>query len=199
MAQIRLRLREADGGLPNVCLCCGQEATVTKDKTLSWFPRWVIVLLFVNILLYAIVASIMTKKARLQAPLCDEHKGHWFKRGLLMWGTFFLFGLLGVGGFVIAGNLPRPNDDYMGIACAAGAVFFVIWLVIVVVAQYTAIRPSEITDEEIVLKGVSQEFVDAVEESDRHRPMRSRRSRDDEDDDEPRPRKKRPASDGFEE
>jgi hypothetical protein len=199
MAEIRVRLREADGGLPDVCMCCGEPSTILKSKNLSWCPPWVGILILGGLLPYLIVAMIMTKRTTIQAPLCDQHKGHWFNRTLLTVGTFFLFGAIGVGAFILAGILGnngpgRRNDDsFMGMACALSAVLGLAWLIILIIAQNTAIRPKEITDRDITLAGLSQAFVDAVEEQDLDdRPRRSsRRSRDDDDDYDDRPRKKR--------
>lgn len=207
MAEIRLDIAEADGNLPDACMCCGQPSTVTKTRNMSWFPPWVNFLILFGLLPYAIVALILTKRARVLVPLCPDHQGHWFNRNLLMWGTFFLFGALGIGGFVVAGMLEQPGqrgDSFVGFACIGSLVLFVIWLVIVVVAQSTAIRPKEITDNEIVLQGVSEAFVEAVQDSDRHERTRRRgrrddRADDDEYDDEPAPRKRKADSDGIQE
>jgi hypothetical protein len=65
MAEIRLDREEADGGLPDICMCCGEEATVTKTKKMSWCPPWVGVLFLAGLLPYIIVMLIMTKRARL--------------------------------------------------------------------------------------------------------------------------------------
>ena len=77
MAHIRLHVRQADGNLPMVCMRCGDPATVVKSKTLSWFPRWTFVLMLAHVLVFVIVAAILTRRARLQAPFCEQHQGHW--------------------------------------------------------------------------------------------------------------------------
>ena len=164
MAQVRVRPEEADGDLPMVCMCCGAPATVTKTRDMSYVPQWVAVFSVIPIL-YVLMATIMTRKARVQAPLCDEHQGHWLKRTLWMWGLFLLFGAISGGGFLIAMSLQdggRPNDSLAGISCGGGVVLFLVWLIVVIVLQNTAIRPEEIDYEYITIKGVSQEFVDAV-------------------------------------
>ena len=199
MAEIRLRLREANGGLPDVCMCCGEPSTVLKSKNMSWCPPWVLVLILAGLLPYAIVATILTRRATIQAPLCDQHKGHWFKRTMWNVGTFFLFAAICGGMFflgVALGDNGRQGDTFMGIACGLSALLGVTWLIILIVAQYTAIRPKEITDKDIPLTNVAKEFVDAVDEQDREdRPRRRRDSRDDGEDYDDRPRKKRPAYD----
>jgi hypothetical protein len=212
MAQVRLSVEEADGYLPAVCMCCGQPATSTVTRKMNWHASWVYFLILVHIIVYAIVAAIITRRVTVQVPLCDEHKGHWFKRNLWMWGTFFLFGLAGVGALVFAGNLDRQlSDQVMPFACIFGVALLVGWLVIVIVCQNTAIRPKEITDTEVLLTGVAEQFVEAVTEADRERKERRaarRRERerpghwrdeaDDIDDDVPR-RKRSSTDDRIEE
>lgn len=209
MADVILDLREADGYLPPVCMCCGEPASDTKQRTMTWCPPWVGILILAGLLPYVIIASVMTKRTTVQVPLCDQHQGHWFNRTLLMWGSFFLFGIIGVAGLVLGLNLQKGDQDaVMPFVCIGCAVLLVAWIIIAVVCQNTAIRPREISTYEITLTGVCSEFIDAVEDARVARRKRKRersRRRYDEDDedgdyeeDRPRPRR-RPPSDGIEE
>ena len=54
MAEIRLGLDEADGDLPEVCMCCGEPATLIRTKRMRWFPPWVNLLILLGLLPYAI-------------------------------------------------------------------------------------------------------------------------------------------------
>ncbi len=197
MAQVRMTLREADGRLPDVCMVCGEEATVTKAKKMSWCPPWVGILILGPIPIYIIVALLMTKRTTVQAPLCDAHQGHWFNRLMINLGTLFVCTVIGAGGaFAIIALTQGGANDVNGLACFLPIVMFLIWIIVLVILQQTAIRPKEITDREIVLTGVCQEFVNAVEEQEEERlsARRNRRGRDDDDedeDDDPPPRKKR--------
>ena len=201
MADIRLHVYEADGYLPAVCMYCGKPATTTITKRMSWRPAWA----------GGVIGMILTKYATVQAPFCAEHKGHWFNRALLMWGSFFLLGVIFVGGLVLAVNAEQQLAEKVlfpiwGITCG---ILFIAWIVLLCVCQFTTIRPKEITDDEIFLTGVCAQFVEAIAEADRERKRRRaerRRERErpgrwrDEadDDDEPRPRR-RPKDDRFEE
>jgi hypothetical protein len=193
MANIRVRIRDANGGLPNVCMCCGEPATVTKSKNMSWYPPWCAVLIVAGILPWAIVVAMLTKRAQVQAPFCDDHKGHWLYRTLLLIGTFFLFTALGVGAFILAAKLEMPGrpNDYAGYACIGSAILGLIWAILFVVVRYTSVRPSEITDQEIVLDGVCDRFVNAVRADTRERRRDSRYDDDDDDDDDRRSRRGR--------
>jgi len=202
MAQVRLDIHDADGRLPNVCMRCGDEASVTKTRDMSWCPPWVGILILAGLLPYVIVAILMTKRARVQVPLCEKHAWHWFNRNLFIW--LGLVALLAIFGLFIAATvaLPREHQDTFGtFICLGGGGLGFIWLIGVIVAQSTAIRPKEITDHEITLDGVSADFVDAVDDLDRKRRerLRGRRREDDwDDDDDERPRRKRAAADEFE-
>lgn len=205
MAQVRMFLRDAeDGNIPAVCVCCGEAATTTRTKSMQWFPPWVHILILAGLLPYAIVASILTKRAKVKMPFCDQHKGHWFHRSLLMWGTFFLGLILGGGGLILGINLERHNQDtFMPFICIGATMLFVLWLITLTAAHYTSIRPSEITDDEVELTGVADSFSNAILDDieDRRSRRRERHQgswRDEEDQDAPPRRPRRGPDDAFE-
>jgi hypothetical protein len=205
MAQVQLDLQEANGHLPQICMRCGKEASVTKTRDMSWCPPWVAVLILAGLLPYAIVAMILTKRARVQVPLCEDHKWHWINRNLIIWGGLLVAGALVVAIAVLVSVLPREHQDMFGAGlCIAGGGLFFVWVIGVVIAQSTAIRPKEINDHSITIEGVAAEFVEAIEERERKRRAKLRRRDDDwdEEDDnweDDRPLKKRSKSDAIEE
>jgi hypothetical protein len=204
MPEIRLDREVADGRLPMICMRCGEPATVTRSRNMSWCPPWVGVLFLAGLIPYVIVALILTKRTRVIVPLCDSHKGHWLYRLLIVLGSLFFLLLVGILGVAVFAMTPRQFQDSVGpFMCLGGVALFIIWIVVLVVCQNTAIRPKEITDTEIVLTAVCNEFVDAVDEAERARSARRRerrRLRDDDEDEDEEPRsRRRPASDAFEE
>ena len=66
-------------------------------------------MILAGLLPYAIVAILMTKRARVQVPLCENHKGHWFLRNLFIWGGLLAVGAIvgGVGGAGLARRMGR--------------------------------------------------------------------------------------------
>ncbi len=182
MAQVRLDRDEVDE-LPAVCMRCGQPSAVIRARMFSWCPPWVGILILVGLLPYIIVHLILTKRMRVNVPLCEPHKNHWLWRAVIVWGS-----LLVLGGLVAVGlALQQPladqagvaPDDLFGYLCLGSVALLVVWIVIAMVAQQTAIRPVEITDDTITLTGVNQDFRHALKELEA-----------DEDDDRPRrPRK----------
>jgi hypothetical protein len=206
MAQVRLTLREADDRLPDVCMVCGEAATTIKTQQMSYCPSWIgVTWILGGPLVYFIMARMLTKHASVQTPFCDAHQSYWFKRLCITLGAVLFLILFGVGGFfavvLLAAGQRNESLGYYGLA--AGVVLFLIFVIILGAIRRTSIRPSEITERDLLLVNVCQEFVDAIEEEDRDhgssRRGRRRRDEDDEDDeddyDEDRPRKKRPAMD----
>jgi hypothetical protein len=215
MAHIRLHVQQADGGLPMVCMRCGEPATVVKTKKMSYYPRWLLVLVLaggLGVMILVPLALILRKRATLQAPLCDRHQSHWTLRTAISWAAAVTVILAGIASFVVfilvdnAG--PRNADIFMPLLCFGGIFLFIGLLILVAVLQNTAIRPDEITRTHILLNGVSDAFVTAVEEAEIERRVRLRQWEvDDEADRTPRrhagdeesPRPRTPASDAFEE
>lgn len=164
-----LRLESYDRNveeLPDVCMQCGEPATLRKSKTFSWFPPWIWVLFFVcGLLPFAIVAMIMTKRRTVDVPLCEEHRNHWLWRQLLVFGTLLGVVVIGVVAWgVLIANDNNRGDPLGGILCAGSLIFLVAWLILAVIVQSTSIRPKEITDRDITLTGVSKAFVEAYEQ-----------------------------------
>jgi hypothetical protein len=148
---------------------CGQASALYKDKTFSWYPPWVGVLILAGLLPYLILVMVMTKRMTVSVPLCQQHKNHWLIRNLLILGILAVVAVLVIGGFVLTAafsdQLGQRGGDLSGFICLAGGVLFLAWLIAVVIIQATAIKPSEITDDTITLNRVSDAFVDAVEEA----------------------------------
>jgi hypothetical protein len=156
-----------DEDVPDLCMQCGAPAEVHREKTFSWYPPWVFVLLLAGLLPFIIVALVLTKKKRVPVPLCRAHRNHWAWRNAVILLSFLgLVGLV-IGVSVLLNVAAGPNgfDQYGGLVCAGSVVGLVVWLVVVAVLQQTAIRPTEITDSSITLTGVSKEFVRAYEEN----------------------------------
>lgn len=173
MASVCLDREEVEEeDLPAVCMCCGAPATQHVRKVFSWYPPWVLVLLLAGVIPFAIVASVLSKRMRIAAPLCGAHKGHWFRRALLVWLSLLALIVLSIGLIVLVSMANRQlghGGDLSGWVCLGIVVLLVGWIVLVAVQQYTAIRPTEITDLRMTLTSVSPEFVQALQEHRRQR------------------------------
>lgn len=133
-------------------------------------------------------------------PLARPKHAHWLWRDAVSW--VLVLGSLGVfftGSFL---SLSRDNESLSGPFMLAGLGMFVLSLILYAVIVRLGIHPKRITDRDITLGGVHQNFVDALEqereqeeeesarEEERRRDERDRRrrERDERDErDEPRP------------
>ncbi len=168
MAQVRVGRYEAtEGGLPDVCMKCGAPSTVGRWKRFSWYPPLANILILLGFVPYAIVVSYTTKRMTIQAPLCDEHKNHWRWRSHAIGWSFGFLLLLGLMGFIgLNSQEPahkRANERLSSLFCAGIFGLGVIWLVGTLILQTTAIRPKEITERSITLKGVADAFAQALD------------------------------------
>jgi hypothetical protein len=167
MASIELTRREAeDGDLPNVCMRCGEPATVRKRRLFVSHPLWIYVLLPFWFVPYAIVAAILTQRVRCYSHFCPRHKNHWLTRALIIWGGFpVLLALYGAGFFIAAwieesGNI--SNDTLGAMAAVWNLGLLLLWLTSIPFCQLTAIHPANVTERRLTLQRVAPAFVEAV-------------------------------------
>ncbi|OWK37547.1 hypothetical protein FRUB_06667 [Fimbriiglobus ruber] len=185
---------EYDGDLPPVCMKCGADAETTARQSFRWHPSWVIVLIFIGVLIWAIVALILTKRMTVYAPLCAAHSRYFFKGRLAILVLVLGAVAYGIGAGVFGVNVMNgPNSpDWAPAVLILLIVGFFVGLVAAAIVSERLIRPAEITNNEIQLVGVSPEFVDAIrdqrraerEERDRRREKGGGRRRNTRDDDE---------------
>jgi hypothetical protein len=190
MATVRLgRYEVEEYDLPRVCMCCGARARHFKTKKFQWSPPWA------YFALGAIGAMAFMKTLTMEVPLCEKHKWHWVWPPLIT-----ILGLVGIFAVLFGGvALAEVITIDPPVVFIPVGILFLAWLVTIVVLSTKTIRPTEITDKSITLRGVCDEFIEALEEARRGENDRSRlgRSRFDEDDD--RPRRKRPREEDEEE
>jgi hypothetical protein len=192
MASVRLgRYEVEDYELPRVCMRCGARAVGYRLRRFRWCPPWVLVAIPFGLLPYIIISEVLTKRMPVRVPHCEEHKKN------PLWPTLVSVGIL-LGLIAISIGLTVVLDDFdeTRLICAVGVLLFIMWMFAAMIIHTPAIRPTEITDKSITLKGVSEEFVKAleadrrgeVEEAERDRPRSKRRERDE--DDRPRARRR---------
>ena len=82
--------------LPRRCVKCNApvEELVLKRR-LSWHPRMLYVLAFLNVLIYVLVALIVLKTAVIRVGLCRRHqRRRWYWLGVSWFGVLGCIGLL---------------------------------------------------------------------------------------------------------
>ena len=149
---------------------------------------------------------MLTKKMTVYAPLCANHKNHWFVRNLVIFGGFAGLSLIGIAALlvilIVDQNGRGGNSALTGMVCGGPSLLLLAWLFTVAILQSTAIRPTEITDNAVNLIGVSAKFVEALEGQEEWASRPTTLTSDDDIggiDDLGPPRRRRPPSDSFRE
>jgi hypothetical protein len=166
MAHIRLSRSEVRRDLlPQVCVVCGAPADVRRERSFSWFPGWIWLIVLLSWLIGLILMVVLTKSIRVRLPACDEHEGYWRRRRTFTTvGTVLVLGLCALLFAAFVSEGPPRNDDLALPLCGGGALVFFIWIVAVAIIHGRGIRATEITDRSISLAGVHEEFVWALED-----------------------------------
>ena len=138
--------------LPPRCVRCNEPAEEpTKNRRVYWHSPWIYLLILVNILIYAVVALIVRKKAMVAPGLCSAHKrrrrvGIVIAWVLLLGGVALLF-------FGVA------NGDGAGVG---GGVLLMLVAVLVSMNVARILRPKRIDDQYVRLKGCGAAFLDSI-------------------------------------
>jgi hypothetical protein len=104
-----------DAVLPPCCVKCGRPADAKRlRRRFSWHPPWVYVFVLIGLLIYVILAAVLSKRTVLQLPLCSTHLEKY--KMLKMAAIVLLLG--SIPEMILAGSLLPEN--YIGWGIAAG-------------------------------------------------------------------------------
>jgi hypothetical protein len=141
--------------LPPRCLKSNEPTESRWNRTLSWHPPWVMVLIFVALLIYVIVALILTKRATFQFPISARFRAKRRNALLVGWGL----ALAGVVSFFASFALLDSDFE------AVGAVMLIGGLILPIVGAVWGIYcgrllwPTQIDDYFTWLSGVCPEYL----------------------------------------
>ena len=136
-----------NASFPDRCVKCNQPAAgYLLKRKLTWHPSGWYALILINILVYAIVASIIQKKTLLHVGLCETHR----KRRVWLMGLGFALPLLAAVGCSAA--MENPNAIWIGMIGVISG--------IVLVIVSTSVLAAESIDERFArIRGAHQRFV----------------------------------------
>ena len=143
--------------LPDICLKSNEPATRRLKRNVQWHHPAVFLALLVNLIVYAVVAMIMTKKATIYVALTDE----WFairrRRMIFAWCLV----VLSVALFAI--SLTQINEADWAPFVLIGSIVLFIGAAIYGLVACRLVAPKRMTDDYIWLKGVHPEFLNRLE------------------------------------
>ena len=141
-----------DASLPHRCVKCNEPAQQpTRNRNVYWHNPWFYLLIVINVLIYALVALIVRRKAVIAPGLCSAHKSR-RRTGIAIAWTLLLVGVALV---IMAVRNPDP-----GLALGG----FIVMLVAVVVSTSVTriLRAKRIDARYVRLKGCGTAFLDSM-------------------------------------
>jgi hypothetical protein len=145
--------------LPDICVKSNQPAQRRLKRNLHWHHPALALLILIGILVYVVVALILTKRATIMLPLTEEWYARRQRRLLIAWSWGLVSLALIVGGIALAIQTDRGE---FGLAALAG---FISGLAALIYGQYACslVRPKRMTDQYIWLVGAHPDFLNRLE------------------------------------
>jgi hypothetical protein len=141
-----------EASLPSRCVRCNEPAEEpTKSHRVYWHSPWIYLLILVNILIYAVIAVIVRKKAVVAPGLCSAHKRRRRIGIAIAW-------VLLLGGVALL-SIGVGNGEAAGIG---GGVLLMLVAVLVSMNAARILRPKRIDDQYVRLKGCGVAFLDSI-------------------------------------
>ena len=143
-----------DAMFPERCVKCNADAPEEKlVRKLFWHPPLLYLLIPAGLLVYAIVATVVGKRARIQIGLCRAHRRKRTRDLCIAWLLF----ASSLGSFFAAAAYSNGWLAWGGVACLlASPIYGMITCAMV--------TPKRIDDQFVWLKGVSPKFLEQLGE-----------------------------------
>jgi hypothetical protein len=150
----KILIMSRDGDLPPRCVKCNETADEpTKTRTVYWHHPGFYVLLLINIILYAVVALIARKTAKVSPALCAQHKQRRTKGILIAWSGFIV-------GFVAMSIALGSNHMAVGLLL----LFAMLGAIITGLVMSRVVYAKRIDDRYVQLKGCGDAFLSDLPE-----------------------------------
>jgi energy-converting hydrogenase Eha subunit B len=124
-----------------------------RSKKLAWHhPGWY-ALILINLLIYAIVGSLVSKRVKVEFGLCEEHTAK--RRNIIIASWAIFFGSLGTA-FFLGTSIDNP-DAAIGI----GLLGFLVAVILGLVGG-RSIYAKRITEDEVRIAGCGEPFLESA-------------------------------------
>ncbi len=145
--------------LPDACIRCNAPAVKRFRKDVYWHEPWLYALVIPGILIYAILAMVLRKKATYSCGLCAEHvkrRG----RGLLAMWILVAIGVAGVVGGIAGVNAAfGPGQQDLSLVAVLTGFLFLIIAAGVGLVNVPLLRPKKIDEQYARYTGCSDAFL----------------------------------------
>jgi predicted Zn-ribbon and HTH transcriptional regulator len=142
--------------LPARCAKCGQAVSTRPiRRKLYWHSQWIYLLILLNLLIYAVVALIVRKKAIVNVPVCPDHR----KRRALIITISWVMVFLSIGMFALAASVNNTG----GLFVLIGLVLLLTGIILGIV-KGTLVRAMRIDERFVWVKGFGPAFLASLPE-----------------------------------
>jgi hypothetical protein len=149
----RVMVMLPDAPIPQRCVKCNDPAEQpTKMRKVYWHSPWLYLLLLFNVLIFAIVAAVVRKKATVAAGLCTIHK----KRRRAVLTIAWVGALLGIVLIFMGAN------SAAGIGAVLFGILVVLGAIIFGMIAGRVVVPTRIDDRYVRLKGCGEAYLDTL-------------------------------------
>jgi len=168
MPEILLTPHEAEGNLPNVCMCCGERATTRVTRTfLAREPAAPGPSVFWEVFaVRLLIAAADTPRFRLRTSFCDQHSNYWALRSYLLFGGLAgMFVVLALGAVVVALLMTVGKVDAPWLSCCMIGpflLFMIVWIIPVMRMKTNSIVARLADNDAVLLKNVDESYIAAV-------------------------------------
>jgi hypothetical protein len=148
-----------DVQLPDTCIRCNEPGVKRLRRHVYWHEPWVYILILPGLLIYAIVALALRKKATYTCTLCEKHAKRRTTHILIGW----VIALSGVG-FIVLGVM-GANDAFGRDLRDVGGMGIILGIVTLLAAAIYSIitmpllKPKKIDEQYAYLSGAGPAFL----------------------------------------
>lgn len=144
--------------LPPLCVKSNRPAAHWLRRNLSWHEPWIAITILAGLLIYIILALLLTKRATIHIGLSEEWMARRKTRMIVCWFLGLLFLAMIPAGIALAANTEQPGWIFLMPVGIVGG------LIVLIAAQPLVglVTPKRITSEYVWLKGVNCQFLDRL-------------------------------------
>jgi hypothetical protein len=149
---------------PHRCVKCNEPTNgYTWSKTLYWHPPLLyFLILFPGLLIYAIVAMLVRKSAKVSVGLCPVHRAARTKRVIIATISCFVgVGLL-IGIPIISSDLPRASRDSTTLIGVISGIVILLAGLVYTATAVAVVTPRRIDEHFVYLKRAGEPFLQTL-------------------------------------
>ncbi|WP_146576152.1 hypothetical protein [Neorhodopirellula pilleata] len=158
----RILIMHRDATLPDICFKSNEPtAGYRLRRKLSWHNQWIALAILLNVLIYLLIAIIVSKRATVMIPLSDHWRVLRRKRIRNAWVLCLGGPILFVAGIMMMGQ--GPDAELAGSFCLMAGGLILLFGLFYAIFRTRLVTPVMIDEHFVHLKGAHPEFLNRFE------------------------------------